>query len=121
MISSLPIPALRSADLAHPVIVSLLDVIRQQDTLLQHQVQTIEALKGEIQRLRDEIAHLKGHSPKPKIRPSSLEPGGSKESTQEGGSRPGSAKRPKTAVLEIHATQYIVSADFLSGGLTVAV
>ncbi len=101
---SLPLPDLSSADLAHPAVGRLLAVIDQQGQL-------ITALKEEIQRLKEEIAHLKGHSSKPKIRPSSLESGGMKEPPGEGNPRPGSAKRPKTAALEIHATEYISVAE----------
>jgi hypothetical protein len=51
--------------------------------------------------LKDEIARLKGHKPKPKIRPSALNRNRSKPSN---GKRPGSKKKSKTAKLEIHDT-----------------
>jgi len=98
------LPDLSSADVAHPAVGPLLELIQQQG-------QVITELKREIGRLKDEIAHLKGHPPKPKIRPSSLEPGRPKEPTGAGKPRPGSAKRKKTASLEIHATEYISVAD----------
>jgi hypothetical protein len=65
--------------------------------------------------LKDEIARLKGHPPKPKIRPSSLEEGRPKEPTEEKKPRPGSGKRQKTAALEIHATEYISVAEVPPG------
>jgi len=84
----------------------LLDVIRQQDVRLQQQGQLMDELKEELQRLKDEIAHLKGHKSKPKIRPSALEKGDS-EKPSHGTPRPGSKKRQKTTTLEIHDTEYI--------------
>ena len=57
------LPDLSSADVAHPAVGPLLELIQQQG-------QVITELKREIGRLKDEIAHLKGHPPKPKIRPS---------------------------------------------------
>lgn len=76
-----------------PLVIQLLEIIRQQSE--------------EIQSLKDEIARLKGHSGRPKIRPSRLEKpeGGEKEgSSNAKGKRPGSAKRHKTEGLEIHET-----------------
>jgi len=108
MPSSLPLPNLSPADVAHPAVSPLLEVIEQQGQL-------ITELKGEIQRLKDEIAHLKGQPPKPKLRPSSLESEDRKAPTEEGKPRPGSAKRKKTAELEIHATEYISVADVPAG------
>jgi hypothetical protein len=70
------------------LVVLLLEVTRQQAEI--------------IQELKDEIARLKGHNPRPKIEPSRLEP--SKKEEPKGGSqkRPGSDKRQKSAQLVIH-------------------
>lgn len=57
----------------------------------------------QIQELRDEIARLKGHKPKPKIKPSKLE-GGEKKRGDKRGRR---GKRSKTRELEIHETVVI--------------
>lgn len=78
-----------------PLVEVLLGIIRQ---LLDR-----VALREETnQQLRDEIAQLKGQKPRPQIRPSILEATQPKPQRQEGGKRPGSAKRPKTAELHIH-------------------
>jgi Transposase IS66 family len=78
-----------------PLVESLLAIIRvQQDR--------IEQLEEMVQQLRDEIARLKGQKPRPDIKPSRLESTKPKTEGQEGGKRPGSAKRPKTAELHIN-------------------
>jgi hypothetical protein len=68
--------------------VLLLEIIRQQGEI--------------IQELKDEIARLKGHNPKPTIKPSKLEP--AKQEKPKGGdhNRPGSDKRYKSVDLVIH-------------------
>jgi hypothetical protein len=68
-------------------VVLLLEIIRQQGEI--------------IQELKDEIARLKGHNPRPKIEPSRLEP--SKKEKAKGGDRkrPGSDKRRKSSSLII--------------------
>ena len=78
-----------------PLVEALLGIIRQVLDRVAH-------LEQVNQELRDELARLKGQKPRPDIKPSVLE--GSKPKTQanEGGKRPGSAKRPKTAELTIH-------------------
>ncbi len=82
-----------------PLVRQLLDIIRQQTEDIQH-------LKAENQELRDEIARLKKHARRPKLSPSQLE-------QKEGaagppkGKRPGSAKRRKTAALDIHEVRRI--------------
>ena len=58
-----------------------------------------------IQQLRDEIAQLKGQKPRPTLQPSMLERAPAPPTPPEGGKRPGSAKRPKTAELTIHHEQ----------------
>jgi hypothetical protein len=58
-----------------------------------------------IQQLRDEVAQLKGQKPRPTLRPSVLERAPAPTAPPEGGKRPGSAKRPKTAELTIHHEQ----------------
>lgn len=74
-----------------PIVVQLLEVLRYQTEL--------------IQSLRDEIAILKGHKPKPKIKPSQLNE--SEPQTGAGGKRPGSEKEHKTEGLKIHETKII--------------
>jgi hypothetical protein len=78
-----------------PLVESLLAIIRsQQDRIGQ--------LEATVQQLRDEVAILKGQKPRPDIKPSRLESIPPQTARQEGGKRPGSAKRPKTAELTIH-------------------
>ena len=76
-----------------PLVVHLLEVIRYQSEI--------------IQRLRDEIAVLKGDKPKPDIKPSGMEKGEKKNTGSSEGKRPGSSKRSKTKELEIHETIHI--------------
>jgi Transposase IS66 family len=78
-----------------PLVEALLAIIRQ----LADRVGELEQTN---QQLRDEIARLKGQKPRPDIKPSVLESSKAKTETKEGGKRPGSAKRPKTAELHIH-------------------
>ena len=71
-----------------PLVLALVEVIRRQE--------------AEITALRDEIHKLKGTTRRPKIEPSRLlqpSPSKAKEADEK---RPGSAKRSKTAELEIH-------------------
>jgi hypothetical protein len=78
-----------------PLVETLLAIIRvQQDR--------IQQLEETVQRLRDEIAILKGQKPRPDIKPSRLEASQPKPAAPEGSKRPGSAKRPKTAELHMH-------------------
>jgi hypothetical protein len=83
------------ADQRTPLVETLLAIIRVQQDRLQQ-------LQATVQQLRDEIALLKGQQPRPDIQPSLLEARPPKTATPEGGKRPGSAKRPKTAQLHIH-------------------
>jgi hypothetical protein len=88
------LPEIRPEDRT-PVVEALLGIIRQ---LLDRVAQ----LEETNQQLRDEIAKLKGQKPRPDIKPSMLEAAQPKTEGEEGGKRPGSAKRPKTAELHIH-------------------
>jgi transposase IS66 family protein len=78
-----------------PLVESLLAIIRVQQDRIQQLEQT-------VQQCRDEVALLKGQKPRPDIKPSVLEDRPPKTQGKEGGKRPGSAKRPKTAELHIH-------------------
>jgi len=77
-----------------PLVDALLAMVRQ----LLDRVAEVERANQE---LRDEVARLKGQKPRPDIKPSMLEATQPKPQ-QEGGKRPGSGKRPKTAELTIH-------------------
>jgi hypothetical protein len=87
---SVPVPVIPEGE-QPPLVQRLLEVIQQQAEL--------------IQRLRDEIATLKGLKPKPKIAPSPLESSPSAPPAPDPAAkpkRPGSDKRAKTAELTIH-------------------
>lgn len=73
-----------------PLVLKLLEIIQLQ--------------AEEIQKLRDEIARLKGQKPKPDIKPSNLEKNAkSKDGKKKGKKRrPGSDKRSKTREIQIH-------------------
>ena len=88
------LPDIRAEERTPPV-EALLAIIRQ---LLDR----VRQLEQTHQQLRDEIAQLKGQKPRPDIKPSVLESSKAKTQGQQGGKRPGSAKRPKTAELTIH-------------------
>ena len=90
----LELPDIRAEERT-PLVEALLGILRQ----LLDRVAELEATN---QQLRDEIATLKGQKPRPQIQPSLLEATQSKTQQNEGGKRPGSAKRPKTAELTIH-------------------
>jgi len=76
-----------------PLVLQLLAVIEQQ--------------AEQIQQLKDEIARLKNHPPRPDIKPSSLEKKKKRKSRSSRKKRPGSKKRSKTAELKIHKTRPI--------------
>ena len=76
-----------------PLVLQLLAVIEQQ--------------AEQIQQLKDEIARLKNHPPRPDIKPSSLEKKKKRKSRSSHRKRPGSKKRSKTAELKIHKTRPI--------------
>jgi len=71
-----------------PLVLRLLDLLRQQQEL--------------IGQLRDEIARLKGLNPRPALAPSRLQQP-APPTPGPAGQRPGSAKRPRNATLTIHA------------------
>ncbi len=73
-----------------PLVEALLAVIDAQR-------QRIHELEEAVGLLKDEIALLKGQSPRPKIAPSRLEAPSPKPPPAPGDKRPGSAKRSKTA------------------------
>jgi len=83
------------------LVVLLLEIIRQQGEI--------------IQELKDEIARLKGHNPRPTIKPSRLEPA-KKEKPESGRQkRPGSDKRQKSAELVIHQEIKVPAAQIPEG------
>lgn len=89
-----------------PLVVFLLEIIQLQ--------------QEQIQALKDKIAQLKGEKPRPKIKPSKLEPRtGSKDKQRDGkpGKRPGSAKRSKLDELEIHEA-VVLKAESVPEGST---
>lgn len=89
-----------------PLVVVLLEIVRLQ--------------QEQIQAHRDEIAILKGEKPRPKIKPSKLEPGtGSpdKDKNSDKKVRAGSAKRSKLSELEIHET-VVLKAEGVPPGST---
>jgi len=85
-----------------PIVSELIDYIKQQGDL--------------IQKLRDEIAELKGQKAKPKIKSSNLEKKTAKrKKTAQDKKRPGSRKKSKTQKLEIHEDK-IIQPDFIPEG-----
>ena len=92
------------ADEQTPCVVTLLGLIEKLR-------ETIQQQDEEIGRLKDEIAILKGEKARPKLKPSRMEPAAGRESEaapageaadEAAPKRPGSAKRSKTAALQIH-------------------
>src|SRR5713101_5646240 len=90
----LELPEIRAEDRT-PLVEALLGIIRQ---LLDR----VGQLEETVQRLRDEIAVLKGQKPRPDIKPSVLEATPPQAAGPDGGKRLCSAKRPLTAELTIH-------------------
>ena len=77
-----------------PVVGELIEYIKQQGEV--------------IQKLKDEIAILKGQKPKPKIKPSNLEKdANTPEKSSENKKRPGSKKKSKTKQLAINEEKII--------------
>ena len=99
---TLTLPPIAVEDMT-PLVRQLIDLVRQQ-------TEQIEQLTADNQTLRDEVARLKKHAPRPKVKPSSpsrpQSPGDPKP-----GKRPGSAKRRKTETLDIHETRRIAPAS----------
>ena len=93
-----------------PLVMALLAII----DALRSRVQTLEET---VQKLRDEIAILKGEKPKPKIAPSQLEKPKPKPRA-DGEKRPGSAKRSKKAVALLEAEEIIVLCPDAPAGST---
>jgi hypothetical protein len=92
-----PIPDIPE-DERSPIVDKLIDICTMQQEL-------IVALQEQIQILKDEIARLKNQSPRPRIKPSTLESRSGKSKRgkkRKKGKRPGSAKRCKS--LQIHNT-----------------
>ncbi len=77
-----------------PIVTELIDYIKQQGDM--------------IQKLKDELAELKGQKAKPKIKPSGLEKKTAKrKKTIQSQKRPGSKKKSKTQTLEIHEDKIV--------------
>lgn len=91
-----------------PLVEALLTLVRQ---LADRVVQLEQA----NQELRDEIARLKGQTPRPQIKPSVLENAKPKTAVPHGEKRPGSAKRPKTAELTIHREVPVLAENLPEG------
>ena len=83
------------------LVVLLLEIIKQQGEV--------------IQELKDEIARLKGHNPRPRITPSQLEQPKRNKPKDRDKKRPGSEKRHKSAELVIHKEQKVPAKDIPEG------
>ncbi len=77
-----------------PIVSELIDYIKQQGDM--------------IQKLKDELAELKGQKPKPKIKPSNLEKKTTRrKKNKQSKKRPGSKKKSKTQTIEIHEDKIV--------------
>jgi len=85
-------------------------VIELLTAIVVKQAEQLQRAKEQIQALSDEIAILKGNKPRPKIPKSKLEGKDAKtdETKNDADKRPGSAKKSKTAQLEIHETVTLI-------------
>jgi hypothetical protein len=99
----LQLPAIPEAERT-PLVEALLAIIDAQQ-------QRTQQLEETVQQLRDEIAILKGQKPRPDIKPSQLETPPPKPPPAEATKRPGSAKRPKNALLVITEDWLVVVPD----------
>ena len=105
-----PLPDI-PAEQRTPLVEALLAVIcAQQDR--------IRVLEETVQKLRDEIAILKGQKPRPQIAPSRLEQPVPRPPLAAGQKRPGSEKRPKNAQLAITQEIRILFPDPPAGSVT---
>jgi hypothetical protein len=97
-----PLPPIGAEDMT-PLVRQLIELVRQQ-------TEQIEQLTADNQTLRDEVARLKKHVQRPKVKPSRpSRPQSPSDPTP--GKRPGSAKRRKTETLDIHETRRIAPAS----------
>jgi hypothetical protein len=95
-----------------PLVKALLEKLRQTDDLVERLYTVIASQKEEIKFLRDEIAVLKKHSKRPKIKPNKKPKGPGNQSGLES-KRPGSEKKAKS--LEIHETKVITPENLPEG------
>lgn len=107
----LTLPAIPEAERT-PLVEALLAII---DT----QQQRLCQLEETSQRLRDEIAILKGQTRRPAIAPSQLEQPKKSTPPTRDGQRPGSQKRSKNASLVITAERFLSVADAPAGSVLV--
>lgn len=89
----------------------LTPLVRHLLLVIQGMSEQLQRSSVEIRALKDEIAKLKNQKPRPKISPSSLNKNSQegKETSPTDGKRPGSAKRKKTAELNIDEERLIVA------------
>ena len=91
-------------------------LVKQLLAFTEHQNIIIQQQAEQIQLLKDEIARLKNHPPRPNIKPSSLRKSKKHTSRSSGNKkRPGSKKKSKTAQLKIHKTDPIEPDEIPTG------
>jgi hypothetical protein len=100
-------------DARHTEVIAGIEIPANERTpLIDRLLRKIVEMEGEIRRLTDEVARLRGHSQRPQIKPSTLHgttpPSQDKQKKKakkrRKGKRPGSAKRRKTQDLRIDET-----------------